>query len=916
MSRPDRNDPERAGEWHALGATDAATRLGTDASRGLSSEDASARLERDGPNEITRRVSAGPLKRLLLQFHSALIYILLVAGAITLALGEWLDGGVILAVVVVNAAIGFAQESRALKAINSLRMQMSERALVIRAGKRVRVDARQLVRGDLVALEAGDRVPADLRLLEVNDLQIDESALTGESVPVAKSADPLAESTELADRVNMAYSSALVTRGRATGLVVATGDASEIGRISELIGSADQIATPLTRTIARFSTLLMWAILGVAALVFVMGLLRDQSVYDTFLGAVALAVAAIPEGLPAAITIMLAIGVSRMAKRKALIRKLPAVEALGSTSVICSDKTGTLTKNEMTVERLYAGGARYSVSGAGYEPRGEISRDGAAIDPDEHRALHECLVCAALCNDSSMRESDGRWSVEGDPTEGALVVVGAKAGLEPESLREDRTRLSAIAFESDRQYMATLHEHDAEGRVVYLKGALERVLDMCERGTDSSGEPTDLDADAIRDEAERMARDGLRVLAFATGDATGDTERLREEHVEKGLRFLGVIGMMDPPRPEAIDAVKICRDAGIAVKMITGDHATTAASIAAKIGLGPGKHKERADDDQPEVVTGSAMSKVDDDDLPALADETTVFARMTPEQKIRLVRALQSLGYVVAMTGDGVNDAPALRQADIGVAMGITGTEVAKDASDMVLADDNFASIEAAVEEGRTVYDNLTKFIAWTLPTNGGEALIVLTGVAIGGVLPITPVQVLYVNMTCAILIGLPLAFEPQERDIMSRPPRDPSDPLLSRALLMRTGLVSILIAGGAYTLFKLAILADRDAGEARSITVSVVIACEAAYLFNCRSLTHSVLHVGLFSNRYVWVGLGAMALVHGAYIYTPAMNRLFGSAPIGLADWAMILGVAAGVFAIVGFEKWVRRSFAARRAR
>jgi ATPase, P-type (transporting), HAD superfamily, subfamily IC len=619
----------------------------------------------------------------------------------------------------------------------------------------------------------------------------------------------LTRDTTLADRVTMAYASTLVTYGQGAGIVVATGDATEVGRISRLIATAHDLQTPLTRKIAHFSRLLLYVILGLAAVTFLIGAFRDQPFLDTLMAAIALAVSAIPEGLPAAVTVTLAIGVTRMARRRAIIRKLPAVETLGSTTVICSDKTGTLTQNQMTVQRIVAGGERYETTGTGYQPDGEIRRNGDPVDLTSHIALAECLRAGLLCNDSELIEKDGRWDVRGDPTEGALITAARKAGID----RQDRLppRLDAIPFESQHQYMATLHDAGPDQeRIVYMKGSVEAILSRCDTMLDASGQRVPCDAAAVNRAVDEMAAEGLRVLAFARGCLPPGTDTLRHEDVAGGLTFLGLQGMVDPPRPEAITAVHACQQAGIRVKMITGDHALTAAAIAEQIGI-DGKRK-------PSVLTGRDIEQLPDDDFAEAADRTSVFARVTPEQKLRLVKALQSRGHIVAMTGDGVNDAPALKQADIGVAMGLAGTDVAREAADMVLTDDNFATIEAAVEEGRGVFDNLTKIIAWTLPTNVGEGLVILAAILIGSALPVLPVQILWVNMATVAALGMVLAAEGKEPGIMQRPPREPDAPILNNTLIWRTLAVGVLIMIGAFVLFEWELQSGASLAEARTV--------------------------------------------------------------------------------------------------
>jgi magnesium-transporting ATPase (P-type) len=663
-----------------------------------------------------------------------------------------------------------------------------------------------------------------------------------------------------------------------------------------------ELETPLTRKIGVFSQWLMWLIVGLAALTFLAGWLQDEDPVDAFIAAVALAVAAIPEGLPVAVTITLAIGVRRMARRHAIIRKLPAVETLGSTTVICSDKTGTLTQNEMTVQAVYAGGERFEVGGAGYAPEGNFSAAGRPVDPRARAALLECLKAGLLCNDARLVDGPDGWRVEGDPTEGALLVSAHKAGLHHPPVAQDHPRLDAIPFESEHQFMATLHHNLAEdARHVYVKGSVESVLRRCETAFDAELGLQPIDPEGIHREVERMAGGALRVLAFARGELPTGTDSVSYGEVSSGLTFIGLQGMIDPPRPEAIAAVATCRGAGIGVRMITGDHLGTAVAIARQIGLGDPQGEVQA-------LDGRALAEIPDAALPATTEGTEVFARVAPEQKLRLVKALQANRHVVAMTGDGVNDAPALRQANIGVAMGITGTEVAKEAADMVLTDDNFASIGAAVEEGRGVYDNLIKFITWTLPTNIGQGLVIVLAVLTAMELPILPVQILWINMTTAVFLGLTLAFEAREPDLMRRPPRDPGQPILTAQLLLRTVWVGLLLTAGAFVLFEWARLHGATLEEARTAAVNVFAVGQTFYLFNCRSLTHPVLRLGLFSNPWLWAGVGAMALAQIAFTYTETMNWLFHTAPLDAREWLLAAGAGLVISLLTGLEKRVRR--------
>lgn len=901
-------DAVRQRDHHELPVHEVLLLLETDGETGLDPSEAADRLERFGANVLPSLRRNGPLVRLLLQFHHPLVYVLLAAAGITALLGEVVDAAVILGVVVANAAIGFVQEAKAESALEALANMVVTEAHVLRGGVRSRIRSVELVPGDLVLLESGDKVPADLRLTAVRDLQIDESALTGESVPVTKAAIELPAGTVVADRHNMAHSGTLVTYGQARGVVVATGAETELGEIHRLVGAAAGVDTPLTRKIAAFSRLLTVAILGLAALAFLIGVARGEPAGEMVTAAVALAVGAIPEGLPAVVTITLAIGVSRMARRHAIIRRLPAVETLGSTTVICTDKTGTLTQNEMTVTAIVAGGVTYQATGGGYAPEGTILHDGVLVDLAAHPALVETLVAGVLCNDARIAHHDDRWQPIGDPTEAALIVAAAKAGLDASDAATARPRLDTLPFESERQCMATLHGEVGDATAVaYVKGAVERVLAMCHDALGCDGTRTDLDAAGVTATVEALAARGLRVLALGRADVDGRCELTDDLLTGLRLTFLGLEAMYDPPRAEARTAVAACHQAGIAVKMITGDHAVTARAIASEIGLDHGPPLV--------VTTGAELATVAADDLADVVERTDVFARVSPEQKLRLVEALQSRGHVVAMTGDGVNDAPALKQADIGVAMGIGGTEVAKEAAAMVLADDNFASIESAVEEGRGVFDNLTKFIVWALPTSMGEGLVILAGIVTATTLPILPVQVLWVNMTTALALGLTLAFEPGERDIMRRPPRDPATPLLTRELVMRILLVSGIMLAGAFGLFQWEQGRGVSDAEARTVAVNVFVMVELTYLLNCRSLDRSVFQVGVLTNRWVLGGAAAMIGLQLAFTYAPFMNALFHSAPITGDAWLRIATVAVIGYIVVEVEKLIRRQYAHRRA-
>lgn len=886
--------------WHHMPAEEVADLLGVEPEKGLDVLEVKRRLDHFGENVIRGKRAKSHFERFLLQFHQPLVYILIFAGIISAGLGEWIDASVILGVVLVNALVGFFQEAKAVKALGALAASMGVEAATFRSGAPSRVEASQVVPGDVLILRSGDKVPADLRLFSVRELRIDESTLTGESVPVEKSSVAAEHDAVLADRKCMAYAGTLVSYGQGRGIVVGTGERTEIGRISGLMDAADALETPLTRKIIRFSHILLVAILILAGGAFLLGILRGESASDMFMVAVALAVGAIPEGLPAAVTIILALGVSRMAARKAVVRKLPAVETLGGTTVICSDKTGTLTENQMTVREIFAGGALFEVTGSGYASQGGISRvTGTDAQREGEIALRECLRAGLLCNDSRLVQKDGRLAAEGDPTEAALIVSAEKFGLDGQAESIALPRIDEQPFESELQYMATLHK-DSQNSLIYLKGAVETTLERCSRALASDGEVIPIDPDAVVQFQNDMAAKGLRVLALARKQVH-QVKTIRKEDLEADMVFLGLQGMIDPPRTEAKAAITACLQAGVAVKMITGDHAVTAKAIGSMLGLGGDACS--SDGDCP-VMTGREIAEIDDVGLMSRVRDVSVFARVSPEQKLRLVMALQANGEVCAMTGDGVNDAPALKQADIGIAMGISGTETAKEAADMVLTDDNFATIEAAVEEGRCVYANLLKFIAWTLPTNAGEGLVILAALLFGATLPILPVQILWINMTTAGCLGMMLAFEPKEPGIMDRPPRKPDRPILDPVILRRVGTVSVLLLISAFGLFEWAISSGENVEKARTMAVNVFVIVEAFYLFNARSFRRSPFSQGLMTNPWVPVGFGVMLILQLCYTYVPFMNAAFSSAPIGILDWLKIFAIGIMTFVLVEIDK------------
>ncbi len=887
----------RSSQWHYLSIQEVTRYLDTNLETGLTSAVAAKKRERFGANELKSKPGTSPLLRFLLQFNQPLLYILLIAGAIKAFLGQWVNAGVIWGVTMINAIIGFVQESKAESAIAALADSVQTNATIIRDGKKVQVPSTELVPGDMVLLASGDKVPADLRLVKARNLQVNESALTGESIAIEKNTQPLNLDVPLAERINMAYAGSFVTFGTGKGIVVAIGDATETGRISQLMEQGTSLKTPLTRKFDKFSRTLLYIILGIAALMFAVGLGYGYSWTEMFEAAIAFAVSAIPEGLPAVVTVTLAIGVSRMARRHAIVRKLPAVETLGSATVICSDKTGTLTENQMTVQAIYAGDQHYTVINVGYAPQGEILLDEKPVNWDNSSALKECLTAGLLCNDSHLEKKDGQWVLVGDPTEGALIAVANKVGYTRSGLEEEMPRLDVIPFESEFQYMATLHEtssstNEQKHRIIYVKGSVEAILKRCQLRLDAQGNLVPVNTETVHQEVDAMANLGLRVLAFAKKSVsdveTLHTTSLQHADIEDDLIFLGLQGMIDPPRTEAIKAVQACQEAGIQVKMITGDHAITARAIAESMGFN--KNGEVL------AFTGSELARMGKSELTTAIEDGVVFARVAPEQKLRIVEALQSKGEVVAMTGDGVNDAPALKQADIGIAMGGAGTEVAKEASDMILTDDNFASIEAAVEEGRTVYRNLLKAIAFILPVNGGESMTILISVLLARELPILSLQVLWLNMVNSITMTVPLAFEPKSLRVMQQPPRNPREPLLSKSLLKRILAISIFNWILIFGVFEWIRQTTGNVALARTMAIQALVAGRIFYLLSISQLGNEII-ARLRGIRHtisdasaIGIGIACTIILQIIFSQWSVMNLLFSTAPLNLNQWFICL--------------------------
>ncbi|MFW6102118.1 MAG: cation-translocating P-type ATPase [Chloroflexota bacterium] len=882
-------------QWHNLSPNEALNKLASSRS-GLSSSEAKNRLQKHGLNELEREKKAPAILLFLRQFRSPLVYILLAAAVVEFVVGKYLDAWVILAVLLFMAIIGFVQEGRAERAMEALMEMAAPTIRVRRDGKVKDIKAREVVPGDLLVLESGDKVPADARLIEVANLQVNEASLTGESMAVDKHTATIEGEAAIADRKNMVYMGTIVTNGRASAVVVATGMATEMGRIATAIQEVKPEKTPLQKSINTLGHYLVILVLGTCVLLVAVGIWRGLDWLGIFLVAVAAAVAAIPEGLPAVVTVVLAAGMHYMASRNALIRRLVAVETLGSATVVCSDKTGTLTTNEMTARKLYVDGKWIDITGEGYKVEGEFRRDGKTIDAEKEEAMTLLLRIGAICNNALLSSDTERYSISGDPTEGALLVAAAKAGLNEEEMEEAYPRLDEVPFQSERRYMATLHQSDGS-RVVYVKGAVEKLLEMSQNIL-KGGKPAPLkraDREAIMEISDGMAKEAMRIIALAYAEHYGKLAELEEKHIDGKLVFVGLVGMIDPPREEAIEAVDQAQKAGIKVVMITGDNKLTAESVSRQLKLLPG-----------EVITGADVEKMDDDELSRRIEKISVIARVEPILKLKIVDAFKKRGHIVAMTGDGVNDAPALKAADIGVAMGITGTDVAKEASDMVLVDDNFASVVAAVEEGRAIFNRLRSVVLFLLATGIGELVAEVLGIMVLGKAPLIALQILWINLVTGTMMAMPLGLEPRVGDELDKPPRHPLVGILFPGLLLHVAFLAVMLGIGTVLVFKF-VEPSSSLEEAHTIAFCSVVIFEWLVAFNARSDEHTIFQLGVFRNRWIFVFLAAAILLQIAVVYVPFLQTAFGTAPIGITGWAIAVVPGAAIFFIETVRKLIQ---------
>ena len=877
--------------WHGMDADSVVSELGTSLQHGLTTEEVEIRRNKYGKNKLPDSKKRSAFMRFLSQINNVLMLLLIAAAVVTALMGHWIDTAVIFAVVLINAIVGFIQEGKAEEAIGSIKKMLTLQATVIRESKRQTIDAEDLVPGDIVILKSGDKIPADARIVEAKDFKLEEAPLTGESTDIRKTTELVEDDAVIGDRKNMAYSGTMVTTGEATVAVVAIGEDTEIGKITRMISEVNVMTTPLLQKIDHFGKLLSVVILTIAALFFAFGyFIRDYTLVELFMVVISLVVAAIPEGLPAIMTVTLAIGVQKMARRNVIIRRLPSVETLGSVNIICSDKTGTLTRNEMTAKTIATADYFYDVEGSGYKPEGKIHKEEMQVNVSEETVLEQLVRCIRTCNESYVYEGeDGEWKLEGTPTEGSLNTLAYKAGY-----KDFKPKcIDFIPFESERKFSASLNEHEHK-RYVYVNGAPEKILEMCQLQLTEEG-IKELDQDFWKERINSLAERGERVIASAYKEADDSMDSLDESNVKRNLIFLGLTGIFDPPRDEAIAAIENCKKAGIRVIMITGDHAITAKSIADKLGIGNNK----------KAVTGSEIESMDDGELEEVVKNSDVFARTDPEHKLRLVKALQANNLLVAMTGDGVNDAPALKRSTIGIAMGIKGTEVTKDASEMILTDDNFASIVNAVEEGRTVYENIKKTILFLLPTNGAQSFVLMAAVLLGITLPITPVQILWVNMVTAVTLALSLSIEPMEKRIMSQPPRKPDEPILGGYFIWRIVSVSFIIGGISLAAFWVYNSSGQDIDVSRTIAVNMLVSGQIFYLFNCRKILGTSLNREFFSNKHAFLAVAALVLLQVLFTYAPFMNIFFGTSPISGFKWLLILLAGLIIFFIIEGEKY-----------
>ncbi|VEG92150.1 cation-transporting P-type ATPase [Legionella spiritensis] len=884
--------------WHAQPVDKILPWLETDIN-GLNQEEVTKRQARLGLNHLPEKAKESIIVRFLRHFNNILIYVLLFAALITALLNHWVDTLVILAVVIANACIGFIQEGKAEKALDAIRQMLSPAATVLRRKERQTIPAKELVPGDIVLLESGDKVPADMRLIKVHGLIVDESILTGESVSVEKHSEPVAQDAVLGERTSMAYSGTLVTSGQAKGVVIATGQFTEIGQISHLLSKVEMLKTPLIQQIDIFAKWLTILILMVAGLLLVHGYFAQHHDFgELFMVIVGLSVSAIPEGLPAVLSITLAIGVQAMAQRNAIIRRLPAIETLGSVSVICTDKTGTLTKNEMTVVSILTANKQFNVEGSGYAPSGSITLADQIIEKAQHPLLVDLARSSVLCNDAVLYERNEDWTIEGDPMEGALLTMAEKTGLSVTWEREIWARTDTIPFDASHRFMATLNHNHQEHAFIFVKGAPEQLLAMCQKQQNETGGLEPINPTYWLKKIEAIAKNGQRVLALASKAVPPEHTILQLSDVENNLVLLGMVGMIDPPREQAIAAVAQCLSAGIQVKMITGDHSATAGAIGRQIGL---KHPDK-------ILTGLELDKMSDAELASMVLENDIFARTSPEHKLRLVMALQSHGMIVAMTGDGVNDALALKRADAGIAMGKKGNEVSKEAAELVLADDNFASIAAAVQEGRTVYDNLKKVISWTLPTNGGESMTIILALLFGLSLPVTPIQILWINLITAVTLGLSLAFEPTEDNTMQRPPRPRNEPILTGTLVWHILLVSFLFVCAVFGIYYYALDKGYSIELSRTIALNTLVVLEIFHLFYIRNIYGtSLTWQAVKGTGMVWMSVIVITIAQFAITYLPPLQRIFTTRSIPFWDGVLIIAIGVVFFAVIETEKQLR---------